>query len=256
MKRLVANVLEHSALSGCYCPQEMKWQYDGATARLQSGVATLSGGKYKGGRGADDWIDFPAANEIDALAKDALKAFHHDRRGWQAAMEALFHALVYNAQDNALPCAPHIPIDGPHLVGLFSLFAEMFGSTKNGSPHELARVASTGGRPRLSGLDLLATISVATVMGLASVRAELKGQARTRLAGAVARELQSRGGSVEAKECRSHWNNRFRLPEAAYQQIEEAISAFRDEPAEWVFQKALWDAAAILQASAQIKSKA
>lgn len=206
--------------------------------------------------GRPDWIDFPAQNEIDALAKSALEAFHHDRRGWQAAMEALFHALSCNAQDNALPDAPRIPIDGPHLVGLFGLFAEMFGSAKNGSPHALAGVASTGGRPRQSGLDLLAAITVATVMGLASVRAELKGQARTRLAGAVARELQGMGGSVEAKECRSYWNNRFRLPEAAYQQIEEAISAFRDEPAEWAFQKALWDAAAILQARAQIKSKA
>lgn len=221
----------------------------------------MSGGRSKGGRGADDWIDFPAANEIDALAKDALKAFHHRQRGWQGKMASLFRALSANALDHAMPDAPHIPIEGPHLVGVFAIFSDMLLTAQNGGLHPLAEVAPTGGRDRLSAVQMNAKIAMTTAIGLARSRAKASGQKMDYAFELLPRELRPKGVNVDAKFCRSTWTNLNRLPENVKGQIKAAVSDYAASRNDDTYQKLLWDAAAAWQAmdafltTREIKSK-
>ena len=202
----------------------------------------------KGGSGANDWIDFPAANEIDALAKDALRAFHHRQKGWQGKMACLFRALSANALDHATPDAPQIAIEGPHLVGVFAIFSDMLFTAQNGGLHPLAEVAPTGGRDRFSAVEMKAKIAMTTAIGFARSRAQASGHKMDYAFELLPRELRPKGVNVDAKFCRSTWTNLNRLPENVKRQIKAAISDYAASRNDATYQKLLWDAAAAWQA--------
>lgn len=204
----------------------------------------------------------PATNEIDALAKAALMAFQDRHPDWQEAMESVFCALAENAENNHRPDRCRIPIDGPHIVGLFSVVADMFSTTKNGGSHALADVVNTGGRNKKSKRHRDAEIELLITIGYARVRAEARGKPMAHVFRLVAQDLRSHGGNIDTAGCRSAWSNRVRLPPDLRAYIDQRISEFSEHIDELAYRKTLFDTVALLSSkenftsARKIKSKA